>query len=158
MKRLSEMLLGGRRNKTIEIPATKDVVILQTLTGGEQAEIDSQASREGLNAYAHLEASKVPTLARSIVSMNGTPIENFPEVREFMRQDMTLTPVMAIEKAFRGMDKENINLLYAYYFDLDRERQEEREKLKNASRVPKGESSGNSAQSSAPIQEPSLAS
>jgi hypothetical protein len=158
MKRLADMLLGGRKTKKIEIQSTKDVIILQSLTAGEQAEIDAQASSSGLNAYAHLEASKIPTLARSIVSMNGQPLENFAEVRDILRNEMTLTPVMAIEKVLKDMDKENINLLFAYYFDLEKERQDEREKLKNDSRVPRAESFGNSAPSSAPTPEPSLVS
>jgi hypothetical protein len=141
MKKLAEVLLGGRKTK--EFKVGESVVLLQSLTAQDQSEINSEAS--GLNALTYLESSKVPTLARSLVEIDKVPIEAFPEVREYLRKDTELKTVQAVEKSLYDMDKENVNLLFSLYLDLETERQAEREKLKNSSRVQSAESSGKSA-------------
>jgi len=148
MKSLAEVLLGQRRNKTVSVGEHK--IMYQTLTAGEQAEINRMAS--GLDPYAHIEASKVPTLARSIVSIDGVPLDGLKEVRELLRREPDVQTVVAIERCLYDLDKESINLYYSFYLELERERAEEREKLKNASRVQSEESSGKSLPSSEATQ------
>jgi len=154
MKKLVEVLLGHRRTRNFQLGENK--VVLQTITSREQSEISRAVS--GLDLIAQIENLKVPLLARSLVSINDTQIENFPEVREQLRKfsgngaEGNQNVVVAIEQSLYEMEKDSINLLYSCYLDLEKERVDERDKLKNSLRAQSAESSGKSAPVSEPVQ------
>lgn len=148
MQKLIDALLGQRKTKPYQIGDS--TVVLQTLTAGEQAEVAKTIS--GYDFAAQSEAAKVPVLARSIVSINKSPLESHPEVREKLRADPTLPMSQAIEQALLGLDWGVVNYLFSEcYSDLVTERAKELESLKNSSRVQQAESSGKSAPSSAKV-------
>ena len=148
MQKLIDALLGQRKTKAYQIGDS--TVMLQTLTAGEQAEIARSIS--GYDLAAQSEAAKVPILARSIVSVNKSPLESHPEVREMLRADPTMQTVRAVEKTIYDLDWGLVDYLFNNcYSDLVTERMKELDSLKNSSRVQQAESFGKSAPSSAKV-------
>jgi hypothetical protein len=141
MRRLLQVLSGERKQKTFELGDNK--IVLQTLTGEEKAEIARMIS--GLDFLAQIENQKIPIVARSLVSINNIPIDNYDEVIQTMRryEDEKVSILRCIEITLGKMDGEAINLLYSYYEELEQERVKERELLKNSSRVQKQEKAEN---------------
>lgn len=133
MRKLLQVLSGERLTKTFHLGDNE--IVLQTLTASEKSELARLVS--GLDFLAQLENQKVPTIARSLVSINKIPIDNYDEVIQNIRkyEDDNVSILKCIELTLGSMDSEAVNLLYNYYLELEQEKAKEREALKNSSRA-----------------------
>jgi predicted Zn-dependent protease len=151
MQKLIDALLGQRKLKEYQVGEAK--VMMQTLTAGEQAEISRVTGNRGLDYMSQIETSKIPILARSMVSINNVPIDGQPEVREKLRNDPSMAVAQAVEQVLSDMDWSMVEYIFTYcYSDLVQERGKELDSLKNSSRGQSADSSGKSAQNSAQLQ------
>ena len=106
---LLEKLAGKTEEFEVDYNGMK--IVFRTLSQKEYNEILAQNPRTD---FAGLELSKVPVLARAIVSVDGQKIEGYSELEE---QDSQLTDVQKKEKVFGKMDAIVINELFNLYGD-----------------------------------------
>ena len=125
-------LFGERFKKEFEVGGNK--VMFQTLSKKEQ--IQAAFMNTGGDIVYQFESLKVPTLARSIVSINGTGWENCEEVKQILadrKENNADTNILGIiEKVLGDLDGEVINTLYNCYNELTAEHKKEVDKLKKA--------------------------
>lgn len=106
---LLEKLAGKTEEFEVDYNGMK--IVFRTLSQKEYDEILAQNPRTDL---AGLELSKVPVLARAIVSVDGQKIEGYSELEE---QDNQLTDIQKKERIFSKMDAIVINELFNLYGD-----------------------------------------
>lgn len=140
---LVKSLLGERKIKKFLIAEGREVV-LHSLIGSEISECDREVytATPGAGFAIETNAYRVPVLSRSLLSVNGVALQNFPEVQSLMKSNEKLSPQQAIATVLAGLDSETLNVLYSLYLDLEKENQEEKQKQRNFSSATKGGSSG----------------
>lgn len=112
---LEEMIFGG---KTLEEEFTvgKHKLKVRTLTGAEREEIiDRTSIRSASNLLDKIELARIPTLARSIVSINGVPWSSRDEIRKIMEEKPRYKLNDAIEEFLGKVPLEILNLFYELY-------------------------------------------
>ena len=150
MARLVDLLCGYRYEEEFSVGDHK--IKMQTLW--KEEEIDVIKSAQGLDMYGAIEAMKVPTLARSIMSIDNVPFSAYQEVMDELKKQKSsgiviVDTVVACEKVLSEMDGGLVDILYSFYLKLKNRRDEERAKLANFTQPQKpGESSSSAASSS----------
>jgi len=132
---LLDLLGGTRKKKEIEVSiADKNVkLIMQTLTQEEQVEVFGRVANY-MNTVHMITASQVPTLARSILSINNIPLEQYSEVQSQIQEMEKLEPSKPIdinlikEKCLNKLPETLINVFYNKYIQLKSEHTAEIEK------------------------------
>ena len=127
MRRLIDLLCGVRFETEFDLGSVK--VSCQSLWKEEEVEILRRV--QGLDYLGQLEALKVPTLARTLVKIDGVPLVAFPEIQDILKQNKNFQPVDAVEKYLGTFDGGVIDSLYLLYLKLKEERDKEREKNLN---------------------------
>lgn len=148
---LQDVLFGKRKVKRFDLNGRK--IVLKVLTEGEQSDV--LARLRGFSATSfdlyQFRKSKVFTLAKAIESIDGTYLAEFPDVRELVdKKDIDKTE--AIETILERLGSPIIDTLNRYYEELLKEYTEEIESLKNDSRDPNQEQSGQSVKPSEKLQ------
>jgi hypothetical protein len=128
--KLLDVIMGEPEKK--EFPYGNQKIVIRTLKQSELNEIMMRIPR--IDATM-LELEKIPTLARSMVSVNGMPIEMFEEVRELTEGSEKENTYSAIEKIMSKWDTNTIGLLYGLYQDFRLECYKKKEELKNNSQT-----------------------
>jgi hypothetical protein len=126
--KLVEVLLGEPEQKEFEVGNHK--IVLRTL---KQVEINEVISRLPRADLTMLELEKVPTLARSIVSIDGINPVGFDEIRVQVEKDKSINITSLIEEILSQMDSTVINVLFSMYSELREEAQKRKADLKKTS-------------------------
>jgi len=138
--KLVDVLMGEPEKREFNFGGQK--IVLRTLKQSEMNEIMMRIPRADVTM---LELEKIPTLARSIVSINGIPVEMFEEVRELTEGEGKEKTHIAIEKVMSRWDTNTVTILYGIYIDFKEECYRKKEELKNSSASQSAESSTESA-------------
>jgi len=130
MKSLIEALAGERVVSEHEINKVK--VKFQSLTSEEIIEIESKL--RGIDIITQSEEYKIFTLSRSLVSIDGIPIQSYPEVITILetakKENRIVKVVDAVEQAIKVNDSETIKNLFFHYTKVVKEKQDKIEELK----------------------------
>lgn len=125
---LLDVLGGVRKKKEFEVVlGGKNIkVVMQTLTQEEQVEVFGRVANF-MNTIHMVTASQVPTLARSIVSIDNIPIEQYSEMQDQIKESEKLYPEKTVdmnllkEKCFNKLPETLINVFYTKYMTLKNE-------------------------------------
>lgn len=124
--KLFDAIVGDANRKDFKIGNA--VFVLKTLTQRELNEVMLRVTRADITM---LELQKIPILARSIISINGVPIEATDEVRQELDKNPGIDPKIAIENVLGNLDSTMLSILYGKYEDLRDETYQKRLELKN---------------------------
>jgi hypothetical protein len=85
---------------------TVDVIGLQvrfrTLSATEEEDVLRLAAQPNASMLEILQGRRIPTLARAIVSIDGTEWKDFDEIQQILRSEPKSTITQAVEKELRG--------------------------------------------------------
>ena len=123
--KLVDALLGTPEEKEFELGKHK--IILRTLSQDEVNQIIEGLPRADLTM---LELEKIPTLAKSIVSIDGINPTGFDEIRSKVEKDKATNISKAMEEILGQMDATTISILFSCYIDLREATQKKKEDLK----------------------------
>lgn len=127
---LIRILAAEPKRKEFVIKAKdKEVkVAMRSLTPEEMDEAMTVSTRPDL--VARDQAERVPILSYALLSINGVPIESYPEVVKLIEDKLTVR--QAIRQVLsKMMGTSVINLLYAKYIQLISEERKEQEDAGN---------------------------
>ncbi len=93
-------------------------ILFQTLTGKEKLECDSKSL--GGDLIYQLDSAKAPTLARSIVTVDGVSWKEDDEVKKIMEKEENskLPLAEAVEQVLLEKDSEVLSALYGLYSEV----------------------------------------
>lgn len=121
---LLKTLSGQRESKEFEFGKKK--IVLQTLTQEEQTEIFAKTANF-TNMLHMATAQKVLALARSLVSIDNIPIENFDEAQEKIKEEQKnnnnkVVDIISIkESVLSKLSTTVIDVLYSKFIALKEE-------------------------------------
>lgn len=124
---LIDALMGKNFEKEFDLGTSK--VVLRTLTQNEMNEVMMSVPRTDITM---IEFEKIPTLAYSLVSINGIKIEAYPEIQEEIKKDSKVNVRGIIAAMLGKLDTAVINVLWAYYRQVEEESKKNIEQLKKA--------------------------
>lgn len=143
MKRLMDVLKGQRYEKEFDVYGIK--IKIQSLWKSEEIQILTRF--QGYDFLTQIELSKVPTLAKAIVSIDNIAVAAYPEIQSILAKNKTNDLVVALEDFLGSLDAGVIDHLYRCYSELKNDREKERLSNVNFSQEQKEEPSTSSANS-----------
>lgn len=113
-------------------------------SGTDEDEIIRSASAQSESFVALLQAKKIPTLARSIKSIDGVDLKDFTEIQQRIRSQPETTLAQATEAELKGPNytEEVITSLYVAYADFRQRHRDSVAALKKTSIPPSPETAG----------------
>jgi hypothetical protein len=115
------------KSKTLQDTFTigKHKILVRTLTGAERKEVwDRPIVRSASGILDKMEFSKIPVLARVIVSIDETPWMARDEIKRILDKNPSRKLEDAIEEFLGSLSNETLNMLYGLYLRvMSKERQ-----------------------------------
>jgi hypothetical protein len=111
---LQDLILGYRFEETYKLGTHS--ILMQSLTAKEKTEVLKASA--GLDYITQLDAIRVPTLARAIVSIDSRPWAAFSEIQAAQAEGKNL--VECIEEILSQQSDACIRVLHGFYADLEK--------------------------------------
>ncbi len=128
MEELIDILQG--RTKTHKFTAGTLQVVMRTL---KEKELDDVYRDVGLLATSEVGADLLRRrhiLARALVSINGIPVSQFPEIQKCMSEEDTKDVHIAIFKTLSDLSPQSLGVLWSCYLELVQLDEKEKAELK----------------------------